>query len=434
MKTMVHECKGWLLCLVLLCGILFFSPAVPAEAAAKNSWTVKVNKEYKAKLLKKDGQWYLVSTSVSMKEKKPSERVAYLEVPKTAGLDSGYYYFSKTGRIDQRKRFHTLNTKIGSLRFKGSYYFGETSGRLMQKAGWVTVKGKKLALSGNGRLYTNRWYKGYYLLADGTIATSRHISGNLYVDADGKRCTKEEVRLGKLKKKLESTISGYSGTWSVYVKDLKTGDWLSINETNMYPASVVKLFTMEAVYAGVNEKRISLSGTVKSLLNSMITVSDNESYNALVRTLGNGSFAAGCNYINRYLKKQGYTSTGVHFSLHPSASSYQGDGLGSNTSTARDVGKLLERVYKNKAVSRKYSRQMLDLLLNQTRRSKIPAGLPSGVKSANKTGETDDCQHDAAIVYGKKTDYVIVVFSRTGEYYGVNGIQNISRMVYDYLN
>ena len=71
---------------------------------------------------------------------------------------------------------------------------------------------------------------------------------------------------------------------------------------------------------------------------------------------------------------------------------------------------------------------MLNLLLAQERRYKIPAGLPSGVKSGNKTGETDSYQHDAAIVYGKKTDYVI------GEYTGINGIKEISGMVYERLN
>lgn len=70
----------------------------------------------------------------------------------------------------------------------------------------------------------------------------------------------------------------------------------------------------------------------------------------------------------------------------------------------------MERIYRGKAVSRTYSAQMRDLLLQQERRWKILAGLPSGIKCANKTGETDSYQHDAAIVYGKKTDYVIVIF------------------------
>ena len=78
---------------------------------------------------------------------------------------------------------------------------------------------------------------------------------------------------------------------------------------------------------------------------------------------------------------------------------------------------------------------MLNLLLAQERRYKIPAGLSSGVKSGNKTGETDSYQHDAAIVYGKKTDYVICVFSRTGsEGYAIPRIKSISGTVYNYLN
>ena len=99
---------------------------MPAKAASKNSWSIKVNNEYKAKLLKKGTQWYLEDSNVSMKEKSASERVAYLTVPPKSGLVSGYYYFRQDGQLDKRRTFHTLNTRIGSVRFKGSYYFGET--------------------------------------------------------------------------------------------------------------------------------------------------------------------------------------------------------------------------------------------------------------------------------------------------------------------
>ena len=101
-------------------------------------------------------------------------------------------------------------------------------------------------------------------------------------EIDGVESTEEEIN---------EKLKGYSGNWSVYVKDLKTGDVLSINETSMYPASVIKLFVMEAVYAGAAEKKISLNSYVNGLLDSMITISDNESYNELVRTVGQGSFA-----------------------------------------------------------------------------------------------------------------------------------------------
>ena len=68
---------------------------------------------------------------------------------------------------------------------------------------------------------------------------------------------------------------------------------------------------------------------------------------------------------------------------------------------------------------------MRKLLLAQTRRWKIPSGIPSGIKVANKTGETSSVEHDMAIVYGKKKDYIICVFSNTGsEDYALPRIRN----------
>lgn len=76
---------------------------------------------------------------------------------------------------------------------------------------------------------------------------------------------------------------------------------------------------------------------------------------------------------------------------------------------------------------------MLDLLLQQKLTGKIPAGIPKGVEVANKTGETDVTQHDAAIVFGPKTDYILCVMS----WYDGNAIrviQDISKLVYEYLS
>ena len=36
-------------------------------------------------------------------------------------------------------------------------------------------------------MYTNRWYKGYYLTANGTIATSQMVSENVYVNEEGRK-------------------------------------------------------------------------------------------------------------------------------------------------------------------------------------------------------------------------------------------------------
>ncbi|MFQ9174746.1 serine hydrolase, partial [Blautia massiliensis (ex Durand et al. 2017)] len=63
-------------------------------------------------------------------------------------------------------------------------------------------------------------------------------------------------------------------------------------------------------------------------------------------------------------------------------------------------------------------------------------GIKDEVETANKTGETDEDQHDIAIVYGVKTTYVLCVMSEGWKSGGdaVENIRNISSMVYNYLN
>lgn len=203
----------------------------------------------------------------------------------------------------------------------------------------------------------------------------------------------------------------------------------------MYPASTIKAFVMASTYDQINKGNIAETAQIQTLLKNMITISDNESYNELVRRqTSSRGWVAGTTVVNTYLKNNGYTKTGCHSTLHPAYSSRATDGY-SNTASARDCGLLLERIYNGTCVSKTYSQKMLNLLLNQTRRWKIPAGIPSGIKVANKTGETSTTQHDMAIVYGAKTDYIICVFSSgVSEYTGCNGIKNISAKVYSYLN
>lgn len=359
-------------------------------------------------------------------------RKVYAQKVGNVSLDSGYYYFNKYGQLCTSPAFHYVKQKLDGNTFLGTYYFGGKNGVLYRRGGWITVKNKKYYLSSNGRRYENCWKGGYYLLEDGTIAKNQRVPDGSYVDCDGKKCAKSEMALSGLKKRLKTMTDSYSGTWSVYVKNLKTGDVLNLNEKTMYPASVIKPFVMAATFDRIKNKKLSYSSTVKSLLKSMITVSDNEAYNQLVRmNSSSGSFVQGAAEVNKYLKKYGYTRTGCHTTLHPSSSWYTSDG-GTNTSSAKDCGVLLEKIYKGTCVSASYSKEMLNLLLGQTRRWKIPAGLPAGTKVANKTGETSSYQHDMAIVYGPKTTYVICVFSANAGSY--SGIINISRCVYEYLN
>ena len=231
--------------------------------------------------------------------------------------------------------------------------------------------------------------------------------------------------------KTSSYVAGASGVFNLTTKDVLYAQNIY---AKMYPASTIKAFVMASVYDQIRQGKMQYSSGVYSLLWDMITVSDNECYNELVRRQGGGSFVGGTAVVNQYLRKNGYKNTGCHSSLHPSSSAWSSDGW-RNTASAKDCGILLEKIYRGQCVSQQYSREMLNLLLHQTKRYKIPSGLPTGIVCANKTGETSSVQHDMAIVYGKKTNYVLCIFSEgASEDHLLYGIRSISSRVYQYLN
>lgn len=214
--------------------------------------------------------------------------------------------------------------------------------------------------------------------------------------------------LADLETEIDSILSQTDGMWSVYVKNLGTGESLSMNNQRMYAASLIKLFVMEASYVYMDTLESNTSGyevladgtqiavddQVDELLTAMIEQSDNESYNELVR-------------------------------LESDADSF-----------SEDCGALLEKIYNGTCVSEEASGEMLQLLLNQQSVSKIPEGVPEGIQVANKTGETDDSQHDAAIVFGEETDYILCIMSSecSDQSQAISVIQTISQTVYEYLN
>ena len=187
---------------------------------------------------------------------------------------------------------------------------------------------------------------------------------------------------------------------------------------------------MASAYEQIELGNLKETAAIKSLLNSMITVSSNESYNEMVMRQDPGrSFVKGRSIVNDYLKRNGYKKTAVHGTY---GSLYISDGKQNCTSVV-DCGMLLESIYRGTCVSKDSSRKMLDLLLAQQRRGKIPAGVPAGTKVANKTGENAYSDHDMAIVYSPECTYILCVMTFNC-YNAPSKIASVSRTVYNYFN
>lgn len=323
---------------------------------------------------------------------------------------NGYYYFDEYGELVTETGIHELDMTSNGQHFEGMYYFGGENGLLVQEEG-TTPEG-------------------------------------LSVDETGRLKDGDKLGMGTLEPKLTEMIKSYPGEWSAYVKNLDSGEEILINNQSMYSASLIKAFVladsyneMENVMAneGQKLKKEADSPEVKvkvdDLICNMITVSDNESFNELVRLQSEkNDFKEGAEKINEYLKEEGYGDTSVQHTLAPSASPSTGLG-GRNTTSVKDCGMLLERIYKGDCVSKEASEEMLNILLQQEVDWKIPSGLSSDVKVANKTGETDTSQHDIAIVYGEKTTYIFCVMSQNcPESTAIHNIRDLSRVVYYHLN
>lgn len=84
-----------------------------------------------------------------------------------------------------------------------------------------------------------------------------------------------------------------------------------------------------------------------------------------------------------------------------------------NTTSAYALMRVMEAVAGARAASPAASREMVDVLGRQHFTQMIPAGVPRGVRTANKTGDITRIAHDAAIVFPPgRAPYVLVVLTR----------------------
>lgn len=253
-------------------------------------------------------------------------------------------------------------------------------------------------------------------------------------DADGKlwqvRCSWET-----LEEKISAILEQAQGDWSVYVKDLSTEDVISLNEHAMQSASLIKLYIAGAAYEQIEKGLLTETDTITTALHEMITVSDNESANVLVRSFcdDSGEFRTGLAKVNDFISRYGFQNTEqVNGISDPSL--WVSDGRVNTTSTA-DCGRMMELIYDRELVSHYASYRFENLLNNQEVNYKIPAALPEGTHISHKTGEESQTENDAAIIYTPYGDYIFCVMSTdlydTGT--AVDTIHRLTALVYDWF-
>ncbi len=225
----------------------------------------------------------------------------------------------------------------------------------------------------------------------------------------------------------------YSFKSSVVVTEL-TGNLRSASynpTSSVVPASTYKIYVAYALLHGIEQGGYTLNtktddgNTILTDLQNMILNSDNDA----ARTLG---FLYGWKNINTLLQSQGINSTNLYNYVPPSTLP-----IGDKHTTATDLATVLNKLYNGQLLNQTNTQLLLNLLETQHYRERIPAGVPSGVTVADKPGwlgpadgESGYTENDAAIVYGPKSTYILVI-TTTGS--ATQPLADLSKLVYNHL-
>jgi beta-lactamase class A len=141
--------------------------------------------------------------------------------------------------------------------------------------------------------------------------------------------------------------------------------------------------------------------TLRQLCEAMITVSSNFASNLLIEKLG-------VENIRRTVTGLGADGMQVLRGVEDQKAFEKGL---NNSTTARGLLVLLEKLARGQAVDPRSDAEMIEILKRQKFNDAIPAGVPAGTPVAHKTGNITRIHHDAAVVYAERP-YVLVVLVR----------------------
>ena len=150
------------------------------------------------------------------------------------------------------------------------------------------------------------------------------------------------------------------------------------------------------IYAAVGK-----SLTLRQLCEAMITVSSNFATNLLIERLG-------VEKIRNTVTRLGADGMQVLRGVEDQKAFDKGL---NNSTTARALLVLLQKLATGQAVSATSDAAMIDILKRQKFNEAIPAGVPAGTPVAHKTGNITRIHHDAGIAYAPRP-YVLVILVR----------------------
>ena len=143
---------------------------------------------------------------------------------------------------------------------------------------------------------------------------------------------------------------------------------------------------------GLNQFTDAVEADIRTLCRLMIVLSDNTATNKLIQFCG-------MEQCNAAFRGMGLSKTVLNRLLFDYEAAKQGF---QNYICPREIGMLLERLYRREFVSPEISQYAIDILLDQQVDHKLNGKLCGEVPIAHKTGEDDRLSNDVGIVFAKE--------------------------------
>ncbi len=254
-----------------------------------------------------------------------------------------------------------------------------------------------------------------------------------------------------LANKVQSIFSNNSTVlkkYSVYFRDLNTGFWFGINETDQYdPASMLKVALAMGAYkeaednpSFLNQSEIytqtlaALDATSSYDQPSELVVGESYTVYDLIKKMivdsDNGAKDILGNVVDPGIMNDLYSELGI---TPPNDST-------EFTVSARKYSQFFRTLYNGTYLDQADSNQLLTLLTQTTYSKALSAGVPNGVMVAHKYGEhvvSDDNTvgslelHDCGIVYDTKDPYTLCIMTQGKDEVDLDQvISSVSQAVY----
>ena len=275
----------------------------------------------------------------------------------------------------------------------------------------------------------------------------------------------KKINYNILEKKIVSKFNDETGSFALAFKNLDDGKEILINENEIFhAASTIKTPVMIEFYRQLHQGKLSLKDTlqiknefksivdgsmyklsefddsdkntynklgqyysINNLIYEMITISSNFATNILIEYIG-------ANNVTKSMKEIG----ALNIDVLRGVEDIKAFKLGlNNTTSAKDLLIIYEKLAKGKIIDNESSAIMIDILKDQKYDDIIPKYLPKNIEVANKTGMITGVHHDSGIVFlkdGRK--YVIVLLSKnmSDMESGTEMMARISELIYKTLN